>query len=63
MLTPIAKRAAELMDAIQNGPIRSAWHWLDYNFNPKTLGFRTVGVPTVIALATGDAVMPGFAAE
>ncbi len=39
------------------------WHWLAYNFNPKTPGFVTVGGPTVMALATGDAVMPGFAAE
>ncbi|MFE7329409.1 hypothetical protein ACFU8W_31400 [Streptomyces sp. NPDC057565] len=63
MSNTIAKHAAELMDAIQNGPIRTEWHWLDYNFNPKTPGFGTVGAPTVMALATGDAVMPGFAAE
>ncbi|MFF9601744.1 hypothetical protein ACF1GY_05620 [Streptomyces sp. NPDC014684] len=63
MSNPIAKRAAELMKAIQNGPIRTKWHWLGYNFDPRTPGFRTVGVPTVMALATGDAVMPGFAAE
>lgn len=63
MSYPIAKHAAELMDAIQTGPIRTEWHWLDYNFTPKTPGFVAVGIPTVMALATGDAVMPGFAKE
>ncbi|WP_159064585.1 hypothetical protein [Streptomyces olivochromogenes] len=63
MSRSIVRRAAELMDAIQTGPIRTQWHWLGYNFNPKTPGFVTVGGPTVMALAAGDAVMPGFAAE
>ncbi|ALO91257.1 hypothetical protein SHL15_0041 [Streptomyces hygroscopicus subsp. limoneus] len=51
------------MKAIQAGPIRTGWHWLGYNFDPRTPGFVTVGGPTVMALAAGDAVMPGFAAE
>ncbi|MFI9764986.1 hypothetical protein ACIHFB_44475 [Streptomyces sp. NPDC051963] len=63
MTHSIARRAAELMSSIQNGPIRTQWHWLGYNFNPKTPGFAMVGGPTVMALAAGDAVMPGFAAE
>ncbi|GAA4561272.1 hypothetical protein [Streptomyces collinus] len=63
MPTSIASRAAKLMQAVQSGPIRTRWHWLDYNFNPRTRGFVTVAGPTVMALAAGDAVMPGFAAE
>lgn len=51
------------MDRIQTGPIRTGWHWLGYNFTPVTPGFVSVGGPTCIALANGDAVMPGFAVE
>lgn len=31
----VRTHAAELMDRIQSGPIRTGWHWLGYNF---TLG-------------------------
>lgn len=63
MTNPIARHAAELMDRIQTGPIRTGWHWLSYNFTPVTPGFVSVGGPTCLALANGDAAMPGFAAE
>jgi hypothetical protein len=51
------------MDRIQGGPIRTQWHWLGYNFDPKTPGFVLVGAPTVLALAAVDEQMPGYAAE
>lgn len=63
MSNDIPRHAAELMDRIQRGPIRSGWHWLGYNFTPGTEGFVTVGGRTVIALAQVDAMMPGFANE
>lgn len=55
--------AVKLMDRIQNGPIRTGWHWLGYNFTPGSGGFTSVGGATVLALAQVDAVMPGFANE
>lgn len=62
--TTPAQHAAQLMERIQQGPIRSgAWHWLDANFDPALPGFVLVGAPTVLALATVDQYMPGFADE
>lgn len=59
----VTAHAVELMDRIQNGPIRTAWHWLGYNFTPGSDGFTPVGGATVLALARVDAMMPGFADE
>ncbi|QIK74756.1 hypothetical protein [Nocardioides piscis] len=63
MTDAFAKHAAHLLKDIQDGPIRTGWHWLNYNFTPGTPEFVSVAHPTAMALAAGDAVMPGFAAE
>lgn len=64
MSQDVAGRAAQLMLRIQDGPIRTGkWHWLSYNFDPRTPGFHVVGAPTTIALALVDARMPGYAEE
>lgn len=57
------ERLNALFQRIQDGPIRSRWHWLGYNFTPGTEGSTYFAPLTLIALDTVDQMMPGYAEE
>ena len=61
MPNDVPTHAAELMDRIQNGPIRTGWHWLGYNFTPGSEGFMSVGgaLDPVLLLDAFERHQPG----
>jgi hypothetical protein len=62
-LTVDAAGLEPLYQRVKDGPIRTRWHWLGYNFTAGTEGYTYFAPLTLMALDSVDQVMPGYADE